>query len=76
MATRTSIHDVIDTFRAEPSSTKRGTQFEELMKSYFETDPTLASEYDGVTRWQKWDHNEGTSDSGIDLVTRSKHTGR
>ena len=76
MATRTSIHDVIDKFRAEPSSTKRGTQFEELMVSYFETDPTLASEYDQVKTWQEWKHNEHTHDSGIDLVARNKHTGR
>lgn len=76
MATRTSIHDVIDKFRAEPSSTKRGTQFEELMVSYFETDPTLASEYDEVTTWPRWEHNEHTHDSGIDLVAHNRHTGR
>ncbi|MEA5649144.1 MAG: type ISP restriction/modification enzyme [Cutibacterium granulosum] len=76
MATRTSIHDVIDKFRAEPSSTERGTRFEKLMKSYFETDPTLASEYDQVKTWQEWKHNERTHDSGIDLVARNKHTGR
>ena len=39
MAKRTSIHDVIERFRAEPSSTERGTQFEELMVSYFEDVP-------------------------------------
>lgn len=76
MATRTSIHDVIDKFRAEPSSTKRGTRFEELMVSYFRTDPTLASEYDEVTTWPRWEHNEHTHDSGIDLVAHNRHTGR
>ena len=76
MAKRTSIHDVIERFRAEPSSTERGTQFEELMVSYFETDPTLASEYDEVTTWPRWEHNEHTHDSGIDLVAHNRHTGR
>lgn len=71
MATRTSIHDVIDKFRAEPSSIERGTRFEKLMKSYFETDPTLASEYDQVKTWQEWKHNERTHDSGIDLVAHN-----
>ena len=46
VATRTSIHDVIERFRDEPSTARRGAQFEQLMVSYFETDPTLASEYD------------------------------
>ena len=46
------------------------------MVSYFETDPTLASEYDEVTTWPQWEHNEHTHDSGIDLVAHNRHTGR
>lgn len=76
MATRTSIHDVIERFRDEPSTARRGAQFEQLMVSYFETDPTLASEYDEVTTWPQWEHNEHTHDSGIDLVAHNRHTGR
>lgn len=76
MATRTSIHDVIERFRDEPSTARRGAQFEQLMVSYFRTDPTLASEYDEVTTWPQWEHNEHTHDSGIDLVAHNRHTGR
>jgi len=76
VATRTSIHDVIERFRDEPSTARRGAQFEQLMVSYFRTDPTLASEYDEVTTWPQWEHNEHTHDSGIDLVAHNRHTGR
>lgn len=48
-----------------------GTRFEELMKQWFETDPTLCSQYDAVQVWSEWDHNENTHDSGIDLVART-----
>ncbi len=45
------------------------------MVDYFFLDPTLAVEYDEVQRWPEWDHREGTHDSDIDLVARSKDTG-
>ncbi|TBT82817.1 hypothetical protein ET989_13285 [Propioniciclava sinopodophylli] len=45
------------------------------MVAYFRLDPTLAAEYDLVERWPNWNHNEGTHDSGIDLVARTTATG-
>ncbi|ETI86777.1 MAG: Helicase protein, partial [Propionibacterium sp. DORA_15] len=45
------------------------------MVSYFQTDPTLSSEYDEVRTWPQWVHNENTHDSGIDLVARNRSTG-
>ncbi len=74
MATRTTVHEVIEDFRSA-STVERGEKFEALMVDYFFLDPTLAVEYDEVQRWPEWDHREGTHDSGIDLVARSKSTG-
>jgi len=74
VATKTTVHDVIEGFRAA-SNVERGEKFERLMVDYFFLDPTLAVEYDEVQRWPEWDHREGTHDSGIDLVARSKDTG-
>ncbi|MGK2351632.1 restriction endonuclease [Cutibacterium sp. V947] len=76
MATRTTVHHVIEQFRQEPSAARRGARFEDLMVSYFQTtDPTLSSEYDEVRTWPQWVHNENTHDSGIDLVARNRSTG-
>jgi predicted helicase len=74
VATKTTVHDVIEDFRSA-SNVERGEKFEALMVDYFFLDPTLAVEYDEVQRWPEWDHREGTHDSGIDLVARSKDTG-
>jgi len=74
VATRTTVHDVIEDFRTA-SNVERGEKFERLMVDYFFLDPTLAVEYDEVQRWPEWDHREGSHDSGIDLVARSKSTG-
>jgi predicted helicase len=76
MAVTTSIHQVIDDFRAAAlSNADLGTRFETLMVDYFKLDPTLASQYDEVMRWPSWPHREGSHDVGIDLVARTKHTG-
>ncbi|WP_036932052.1 DEAD/DEAH box helicase family protein, partial [Cutibacterium avidum] len=75
MATRTTVHHVIEQFRQEPSAARRGARFEDLMVSYFQTDPTLSSEYDEVRTWPQWVHNENTHGSGIDLVARNRSTG-
>nr|WP_269779672.1 type ISP restriction/modification enzyme [Propioniciclava soli] len=57
------------------TNVERGEAFEKLMVAYFRLDPTLAAEYDLVERWPNWSHNEGTHDSGIDLVARTTSTG-
>ncbi|MBN9103605.1 MAG: DEAD/DEAH box helicase [Propionibacteriaceae bacterium] len=75
MATRTSVHEVIEDFRTAPTNSERGTKFEKLMVDYFWLDPTLSVEYDEVQRWPDWPHREGTHDAGIDLVARNKITG-
>ena len=68
MATRTTVHDVIEDFRTAPTNSERGEKFERLMVDYFWLDPTLSVEYDEVQRWPDWRHREGTHDTGIDLV--------
>lgn len=75
MATRTSVHEVIEDFRTAPTNSERGTKFEKLMVDYFWLDPTLSVEYDEVQRWPDWPHREGSHDTGIDLVARNKITG-
>lgn len=75
MATRTSVHQVIEEFRAAGSNVERGEKFEALMVDYFRLDPTLAVQYDEVQRWPEWDHHDGTHDTGIDLVARNVQTG-
>ncbi len=75
MATKATVHDVIEQFRTAPSNSERGTKFEQLMVQYFQLDPTLAAEYDEVQRWSTWQHRENSHDTGIDLVARNKSTG-
>lgn len=74
MATRTTVHEVIDKFQSA-SNVERGERFEKLMVQYFQLDPTLAAIYDEVQRWPDWSHNEHTHDAGIDLVARTKASG-
>lgn len=75
VATVRTIQDVIEEFGCEPSAVVRGTRFEELMAGYFAADATLAATYDEVFRWPEWSHNEGTHDTGIDLVARERESG-
>ena len=75
MATRATIHDVIEDFRFAPTNVERGEKFEKLMVDYFWLDPTLSVAYDEVQRWPDWSHRENTHDAGIDLVARRKDTG-
>ncbi len=75
MATKTTVHEVIEEFRTAPSNVERGEKFERLMVDYFSLDPTLAVEYDEVMRWPDWPHRQGTHDVGIDLVARTRDTG-
>lgn len=75
MATRETIHDVINRFRLAASNVERGTRFEQLMVSYFRLDPVLSAQYDEVCTWPQWSHNQHTHDTGIDLVARNRETG-
>lgn len=71
-----SVHDVIEAFRHAPSTSERGTKFEQLMVRYFELDPMLSQQYDAVWRWIDWPGRHGKTDTGIDLVARSRDTGQ
>ncbi|MDH6245529.1 DEAD/DEAH box helicase [Mycobacterium sp. OTB74] len=70
-----SIHEVMEAFREAPSNSERGTKFEKLMVRYFELDPLLSQQYDGVWRWIDWPGRQGRPDTGIDLVARERDTG-
>lgn len=70
-----SIHEVMEAFRQAPSNSERGTKFEQLMVRYFELDPMLNQQYDGVWRWMDWDGRKGKPDTGIDLVARERDSG-
>ncbi|MDL5160440.1 DEAD/DEAH box helicase [Actinomycetospora termitidis] len=70
-----SIQDVIEALRTEPSNSERGTKFEQLMVRYFALDPLLAGRYDQVWRWIDWPGRGGKPDTGIDLVARERDTG-
>lgn len=70
-----SIHEVMEAFRQAPSNSERGTKFEQLMVRYFDLDPMLSQQYDGVWRWMDWSGRKGKPDTGIDLVARERDTG-
>ncbi|WP_341729105.1 hypothetical protein [Brooklawnia sp.] len=75
MATRTTVHKVIDDLCAAESTAERGTKFEQLMIEYFHADPTLQVIYDEVHGWSSWQHRQNSHDTGIDLVARNRDTG-
>ena len=70
-----SIHEVMEAFRQAPSNSERGTKFEQLMVRYFDLDPMLSQQYDGVWRWMDWPGRGGKPDTGIDLVARERDSG-
>lgn len=70
-----SIHEVMEAFRRAPSNSERGTKFEQLMVRYFDLDPMLSQQYDGVWRWMDWSGRKGKPDTGIDLVARERDSG-
>ncbi len=70
-----SVHEVIEAFRLEPTNSERGTKFEQLMVRYFELDPTMRQQYDAVWRWIDWPGRNGKPDTGIDLVARERDSG-
>jgi Predicted helicase len=74
VATKATIHDVIEQFDTSTNAGK-GEKFEQLMVDYFHLDPVLSVTYDEVVRWPSWSHNQGTHDTGVDLVARNKESG-
>ena len=68
--------EVLDQLRENQPQGKYGLAFEKLMVNFFRTDPTLAGEFNEVSRWDKWKYNGGKVDTGIDLVAKRKEDGR
>jgi predicted helicase len=78
----TALKDVLDTFRASSQSEReKGNYFENLSKIYFENEPKYKDLYENVWLWEEWrkywieqgNPDPGT-DTGIDLVARTKQT--
>jgi len=78
----TALRDVLDSFRASSQSEReKGNYFENLSKIYFENEPKYKDLYENVWLWEEWrkywieqgNPDPGT-DTGIDLVARTKQT--
>jgi len=78
----TALRDVLDSFRVgSQSEREKGNYFENLSKIYFENEPKYKDLYENVWLWEEWrkywieqgNPDPGT-DTGIDLVARTKQT--
>lgn len=78
----TALRDVLDTFRASSQSEReKGNYFENLSKIYFENEPKYKDLYEAVWLWEDWrkywidqGNSDPGTDTGIDLVARTKQT--
>ena len=78
----TALRDVLDTFRASSQSEReKGNYFENLSKIYFENEPKYKDLYENVWLWEDWrkhwieqGNSDPGTDTGIDLVARTKQT--
>jgi predicted helicase len=71
-----SIHDILDQFRAEAQSNRDlGDRFERLICRYLELDPLFADRFSSVWMWNEWPGKGKTGDIGIDLVAEERATG-
>lgn len=74
--TITSIHDVLDQYRAVAfDEYDKGAHFERLMQSFLQTEPQYEALYDEVWRWSEYPDRGVRADTGIDLVARNRDTG-
>ena len=72
----TTIHDILEEFRAAASSNRNlGDKFERLIATYLLTDPQYADKLSDVWLWQEWPGRGKKVDTGIDLIAREKGTG-
>jgi len=72
----TTVHDVIEKFRALPvSNRERGERFERLMVQYLQLDPLYAEKFSQVWMWSEWPGRDGKGDTGIDLVAQERESG-
>lgn len=78
----TALRDVLDAFRASSQSEReKGNYFENLSKIYFENEPKYKDLYENVWLWEDWrkywteqGNSDPGTDTGIDLVARTKQT--
>lgn len=78
----TALRDVLDTFRASSQSEReKGNYFENLSKIYFENEPKYKDLYETVWLWEDWrkywieqGNSDPGTDTGIDIVARTKQT--
>jgi predicted helicase len=78
----TALRDVLDSFRASSQSEReKGNYFENLSKIYFENEPKYKDLYEAVWLWEDWrkywieqGNSDPGTDTGIDLVARTKQT--
>ncbi|ADK28351.2 DEAD/DEAH box helicase [Corynebacterium pseudotuberculosis] len=70
-----SFEQVLDQLRDNQPQGKYGIAFEKLMVNFFRMAPTLAEQFDEVSRWGDWRYNGGKPDTGIDIVAKRKEDG-
>jgi len=78
----TALRDVLDSFRVTSQSEReKGNYFENLSKLYFQNEPKYKDLYENVWLWEEWRKNwieqgnpDPGTDTGIDLVARTKQT--
>lgn len=72
----TSIHDILDQLRSVAYDERdKGSRFERLMRAYLSTEPQFVDLYDEVWLWNDYPRRDGRTDTGIDLVARTRATG-
>ena len=71
-----TIHDILEEFRSEATSTRDlGDKFEKLIASYLTTDPIYKDRYSDVWLWSEWQGRGNKPDTGIDIVAKERYTG-
>lgn len=72
----TTIHDILEEFRAAKRSNREmGDQFENLFAQYLRLDPQQQERFSDVWLWQEWPDRGNKPDTGIDIVARERATG-
>lgn len=71
-----SIHDILSELRSVAYDERdKGARFEKLIQAYLRTEPQYQDLYDEVWLWGEYPYRAGRTDTGIDLVARSRATG-
>jgi predicted helicase len=71
-----SIHDVLEQYRTVAvDEYAKGAHFERLMQAFLRTEPQYAELYSEVWRWSEYPERGARTDTGVDLVARTRDTG-